>query len=268
MAAPSKSALNAINISLTVLATAIAATALWFYSEVVWLAQLRNYSHYALDFTVYWPQAAPWLFVLASLFTLIACGIGFCGTKRSNPCLLRAHAGVLYAASLVLAIVAIVVLVCAVDRPTTEFFRDTIWDAYHQLSARNNQVEGSLWAMERRLSCCGPDSPRDYKQWRDELPQSCCDIYRRTWFQPEPMIQECGFASKLANERPGCIHVAAQYARITLYSLSGGALVAAILGAVLASLALSRARYVGNNNKRNHKFMAQQIESESGKVLI
>ncbi|XP_068624461.1 23 kDa integral membrane protein-like [Battus philenor] len=250
-----------LNGILVVLSLAIGAVSIWFFCQVRELTALRNSNHYLLDYNLYWPQAVPWIFLVIGVVVLCATACGFLGAGGGNRSLLTVHVVCLSIVTLLLITAAVLALVFADNKSTDDFVKDTVWDVYFQ--AKNDpEVALRFGDVERKLHCCGADSPRDYKNWKSEFPMSCCDVYYRGFLDPYNV--ECEFTNKLANERYGCSAVAAQYARITIKALAGGAVVTALvaLGAVAAAVALSKAL------ARKPEVMVAHYESESKKVLL
>ncbi|CAH0718338.1 unnamed protein product, partial [Brenthis ino] len=253
-------ALHILNSIHLIFGLAIASASIWFFCEVHDFTTLRNSNHYLLDYTVYWPQAVPWMFFIVALFSIGVASCGFASTKKKSKSLLTAYIIVLSVVVVCLITSGIVALVFANSKSTDDFVKDTVWDVYFQAKG-DNDVAASFGVIERKLHCCGADSPRDYKNWKSEFPVSCCDVYYRGWL--EPYALDCEFTNKLANERHGCSTVAAQYARIAIVVLSSVALLTAVIGMISIAYAVVFSRAL---EKRSRP--PPQNEFESKKVLL
>lgn len=249
--------LNAINF---VISLAIAAASLWFFCQVYEFTRLRNSNHYLLDYTVYWPQAIPWIFFFVAFFVIGVTACGFAGTRKKSRGLLKLYIVMLSIVILCLIAAAVIALVLADNKATDDFVKDTVWDVYFQAKI-DNEVAESFGVIERKLHCCGADSPRDYKNWKSEFPMSCCDVYYHGWL--EPYTIDCEFTNKLANERHGCSTVAAQYARIGIKVLSAASIFTAFIGIISVMVAVMLSRALEKRNRAPVK-----NESESEKVLL
>ncbi|CAH2061699.1 unnamed protein product, partial [Iphiclides podalirius] len=253
--------LHILNGVIVVLSLALAAAAIWFFCQVKELTTLRNSNHYLLDYNVYWPQAVPWVFLIVSVIVVGVTACGFSGARNGSRTLLLVYIACLSTVAVLLVTVSVLSLVFADNKTTDDFIKDTVWDVYFQ-SKTDNDVASSFGNIERKLHCCGAESPRDYKNWKSEFPNSCCDVYYRGFLDPYSI--ECEFTNKLANERYGCSTVAAQYARITIKVLSAGAIFIAFISVIAIAIALTLTRVPA----RRPKEMVAQYESESKKVLL
>lgn len=257
----SKCLLHVLNALLTFLGLALTAGSIWFFVQVTEFTALRNSNHYLLDYNVYWPQAIPWMFIILGIFTVVVSGCGFSGARHSKKGVLTLYMVFLMIIVLLLITAAVISLVFADNKSTDDFIKDTIWDAYFQ-SKTEHDVQESFGNIEKKLHCCGAESPRDYKNWKSEFPPSCCDTYYHGWIGS--YVIDCDFTNKLANERYGCSQVATQYLRIAIKVLSALSLLVAVIGifGLVVSGALSRSL------KNRPRIIAQQNESESKKVLL
>lgn len=253
-------ALHILNAIQFIFGLAIASASIWFFTQVYQFTSLRNSNHYLLDYTVYWPQAVPWMFFIVALFVIGVTSCGFASAKRKSRSLLTAYVIVLSVVIVCLIAAGIVALVFANSKSTDDFVKDTVWDVYFQAKA-DTEVAESFGVIERKLHCCGADSPRDYKNWKSEFPVSCCDVYYHGWL--EPYAIDCEFTNKLANERHGCSTVAAQYARIAIIVLSSAAIFTAVIGLIAIAYAVMLSKAL---EKRSRP--PPQNESESKKVLL
>lgn len=253
-------ALHILNAIQFIFGLAIASASIWFFTQVYQFTSLRNSNHYLLDYSVYWPQAVPWMFFIVALFVMGVASCGFTSAKRSSRSLLTAYVIVLSVVIVCLIAAGIVALVFANSKSTDDFVKDTVWDVYFQ-AKEQTEVAESFGVIERKLHCCGADSPRDYKNWKTEFPVSCCDVYYHGWL--EPYAIDCDFTNKLANERHGCSTVAAQYARIAIIVLSSASIFTAIIGLIAIAYAVMLSKAL---EKRSRP--PPQIESESKKVLL
>ncbi|CAK1594913.1 unnamed protein product [Parnassius mnemosyne] len=253
--------LHILNGVITVFSLALVAASIWFYCEVADFTTLRNSNHYLLDYKLYWPQTVPWLFLIVSVIVLCATACGFSGTRKGSRSLLIVYITCLSIVVVLLITAAVISLVFADNKSTDDFVKDTVWDVYFQ-SKTDNDVATAFGNIERKLHCCGADSPRDYKNWKAEFPESCCDVYYHGFLDPYTI--ECEFTNKLANERYGCSTVAAQYARIAIKVMSA----AAILIAIISMLAIAVAVALSKALTKQPKEMSVQYESESKRVLL
>ncbi|CAG9572569.1 unnamed protein product [Danaus chrysippus] len=255
-----KVVLYVLNTVYTVFGLAISAASIWFFCQVFEFTRLRNSNHYLLDYSVYWPQAVPWMFFFVGFFVLMVSGCGFAGVCRKNRGMLTLYAVAMSLVVLFCIAAAVVALVFADSKSTDDFVKDTVWDVYFQ-TKNDNEVADAFGIIERKLHCCGADSPRDYKNWKNEFPISCCDVYYHGWL--EPYAIDCEFTNKLANERHGCSTVAAQYARIAIKVLSGASIFTAFIAimGIVCAVSLSKALERKTRPPPVH-------ESESKKVLL
>jgi hypothetical protein len=250
-----------INIIFALLGLFIVAAGLWLYIEVVGLTGLRNSNHYLLDYNLYWPQVIPWLFILIGVVVLCVYCCGVFGVKNSNNTLIVTHIVFVSIAVFGLIAIAIVALVFGNSRSTENFIKDTVWDVYFQ-SKTDTQVADAFGTIEKRMQCCGAESPRDYVNWKTEFPQSCCDTYYHGWL--DPYVIECEIINKRANERHGCAQVATQYLRIAVYVLSGFSIITALLGFFVLSSSIR----ISKSLKPKPRNVTAKYESESKKVLL
>ncbi|KAI8433903.1 hypothetical protein MSG28_015829 [Choristoneura fumiferana] len=254
--------LHVLNIVFTIFGLIIAGGSIGFFVYVNMFVSLRNSNHYLLDYNVYWPQAVPWMFFVCGLFVICTSCCGFKSAKKPSKTMVTTYGVFVAIASLLLFAISIVALVCADGVKTDNFIRDTIWDAYFQMK-EHPEVEMSFGNFERRLHCCGADSPRDYVNWRMEFPQSCCDVIRYGFLDNYPI--DCQFTNKLANERHGCSEVAAQYARIGIKVLSGVSIFTSLIGIITLIAAYTTSKSI---NKRRPQVINMSHELESKKVLL
>ncbi|XP_014358767.2 23 kDa integral membrane protein [Papilio machaon] len=255
--------LHVLNGVMVVLALALASAAIWFFCQVYEFTSLRNSNHYLLDYKLYWPQAIPWIFLIVSVIVLCVTSCGFSGVKKSSRGLLTVYIICMSVVVLLLITAAVISLVFADNKSTDDFVKDTVWDVYFQAKT-DNEVATSFGTIERKLHCCGADSPRDYKNWKAEFPMSCCDVYYHGFLDLTRPIMECEFTNKLANERYGCSTVAAQYARIAIKVMSAGAIFIAFIGLIAVAIAAGLYKALANKPPP----MVVQYESESKKVLL
>ncbi|CAH2098555.1 unnamed protein product [Euphydryas editha] len=234
--------LNAINL---VMSLVIAAASLWFFCQIYEFTRLRNSNHYLLDYNVYWPQAVPWIFFFVALFVIGVTACGFAGARKKSRGLLSVYIVILSIVILCWIAAAIIALLLADNKSTDDFVKDTVWDVFDQAKS-DNEVAESFGAIEKKLHCCGADSPRDYKNWKSEFPMSCCDMYHG-WL--EPYAIDCGFTNKSANERHGCSTVAAQYARIVIKVLSAVSIFIASISIISVILAVILLRAVTKRDR-------------------
>lgn len=223
-----KGVLYILNIVYAVFGLASAATGIWFFVQLSEFVSLRNTNHYLLDYRVYWPQVAPWLFILLGLFIMFVAFCGWCGANRESRGLVGVYGSFLVLIILLQAIAAVLVFVFVDGEDTDRFIKDTVYDGYYN-SQQNPDVFKAFGRIERKLKCCGANDARDYRSWRNDLPLTCCfdSYYRAT----------CDFTDKEANERLGCAKVASVYAKIISSSVAGVSLVmilVEIIGCVLA----------------------------------
>ncbi|KAL4707511.1 hypothetical protein ACJJTC_000263 [Scirpophaga incertulas] len=257
----SKSCSYVLNIVYAIFGLCIFSIALWLYIEVTNLTNLRNSNHYLLDYNLYWPQVIPWLFIIVGVLIISVSCCGVFGAKKASKGLVFTH--VIFIAISIFAIIAVAIVsfVFGGSTSTDKFLKDTIWDAYFQ-SKTDTATADAFGLLEKRFQCCGAMSPRDYVNWKTDFPQSCCDVYYHGWL--EPYTVECDITNKRANERHGCSEVAAQYARIAMYGLSGASIVAALIGLGV----LINATVLLKSLRRKPKNVTAKYESESKKVLL
>lgn len=251
--------LNIVNV---VLGLALTAVSIWFCIEVQYVTNLRNQNHYLLDYRVYWPQAIPWIFMLAGIFILIVSCCGFAGARKKSKGLVAVFATFQGVAIVLLLIAAIVSLVCADTESSNTFIHDAIWDAFNNMKG-NRDLESAFGVIEKRYQCCGAGSPRDYKNWRPSFPMSCCDTFYHSWSTGEYMI-DCDITNRLPNERLGCTEVASQYARIFIKVFSAAAIFAAFIGILNLVFALTLSRSL----KKRPRAPVSLATNESEKVLL
>lgn len=252
--------LYALNTIFVIFGLAIASASIWLFCEVHEFTRLRNSNHYLLDYTVYWPQALPWVFFIVALLIIAVSACGFTSAKKKSKGMLTMYVTAMAMVLVLLIVAAVIALVFADNKSTDDFVKDTIWDVYFQ-SKNDNEVAQAFGVLERKFHCCGADSPRDYKNWKSDFPMSCCDTYYHGWLDPYTI--ECEFTNKLANERHGCSTVAAQYTRIFIKVLSAAAIFTAFIGiiAIVFAVTLYKGLKIRNRPPPTH-------ESESKKVLL
>lgn len=215
-----KGVLYVVNIIYAVFGLASAATGIWFFVQLQEFVALRNTNHYLLDYRVYWPQAAPWFFILCGLFVMIVSFCGWCGANKESRGMLGIYGIFLIIIILLQAITATLIFVYVDGEDTDRFVKDTVYDGYYN-SQSNPDVFKSFGRIERKLKCCGANDARDYRSWRNDLPLTCCadSYYRAT----------CDFTDKEANERLGCAKVASVYVKIISSSVAGASLLIALI---------------------------------------
>lgn len=260
-ASASKCLLTVLNVLYTILGLALAAGSIWFFVEVQQFTNLRNSNHYLLDYKVYWPQAIPWMFFVCAILVIGVSCCGFSGVKKNSRGIVLLYLAFLVIAIVLLLAAAVIALVFADNKATDDFVKDTVWDAYFQAKS-DRDTESAFGRIEKKLHCCGADSPRDYKNWKNEFPQSCCDVYFHGFYDTYTL--DCEFTNKLANERYGCSTVASQYARIFIKVLSGVSILTAFIGimGLVSAVSLSRAL------RKKSRVVEQKNESDSKKVLL
>lgn len=254
--------LHVLNVVYTIFGLIIACGSIGFFVYIQMFVSLRNSNHYLLDYNVYWPQAIPWMFFVCGLFVICTSCCGYISAKKTSKSMAINYAVCVGISSFLLLAMSIVALVCADGVKTDNFIRDTIWDGYFQMK-EHPEVEASFGNFEKKLHCCGADSPRDYVNWRQEFPQSCCDVIRYGFLDNYPI--DCQFTNKLANERHGCSEVAAQYARIGIKVLSGVSIFTFLIGITTLAAAYMTAKSI---NKRRPQVINVAHEMESKKVLL
>lgn len=261
----SSAVLVILNILNVVFGLALTAASIWFFVELQNVTSLRNQNHYLLDYKVYWPQAVPWIFLFSGIFVLLVSCCGFVGTKKQSRGVLFMYV-IFQVIALVLLIVAtIIALVFADSSHTDQFVADTIWDAYNNMK-EDRDVETAFGILERRYQCCGAGGPRDYKNWRNTFPPSCCDTFYHGWALGDIII-DCDITNKLPNERLGCAEVASHYARIAIKVFSAAAVVTAFIGILNLVVALMLSRSL-KKRKATGVAVTAQNEFESKKVLL
>ncbi|CAB3236657.1 unnamed protein product [Arctia plantaginis] len=257
---PTSVLLTILNVVQVILGFGITCVALWFFVEVYNITSLRNSNHYLLDYKLYWPQAIPWVFILAGLLVICVSGCGFVGAKKKSSGFVTLFIAFEVTAILALIAAAIVALTLADTNSTAAFMKDAIWDVYtHMRSDRS--VETAFGNFEKRFQCCGAEGPRDYKNWRDEFPISCCDTYYHGFIGSYAI--DCDFSNKLANERYGCAKVVINYTSIIIKVLAGAAIFTAFIGIMNLVVGVTLSRSL----KRKPRQVVQ-MESESKKVLL
>lgn len=223
-----KGVLYIVNVIYAVFGLVTAAVGIWFFVHLTEFVQLRNSNHYLLDYRIYWPQIAPWLFILLGLFIMMVAFCGWCGASRESRGLLGMY-GIFLGLIVIGQIISATLVFVFVDGEHTDrFIKDTVYDGYYN-SQSNPDVYRAFGYIERKLRCCGANDARDYRSWRNDLPLTCCldSYYRAT----------CEFTDKEANERLGCAKVAAVYTKIISSSIAGASLImmlVEIVGLVLA----------------------------------
>ncbi|XP_028171317.1 23 kDa integral membrane protein-like [Ostrinia furnacalis] len=245
-----------------VLGLALACAAIWLYVEVKQITDLRNSNHYLLDYNLYWPQVIPWLFILVGIlvFSISFCGVF--GAKKSSKGLVYTHV-IFVSISIFAAITAAIVALVFVDnKVASDFIKDTIWDVYFQ-SKTDQEVATAFGTIEKRMQCCGADGPRDYVNWKDNFPQSCCDVNYHGFL--EPYAIDCDITNKRANERHGCTEVATQYSSIAVKVLSAISILIAVVGIANLLTSIQVSKKLG---RRPRKVENAQVEFESKKVLL
>lgn len=259
-AGPSSVLLLILNVLHVIFGVGITCASIWFFIEVHSITSLRNTNHYLLDYRVYWPQAIPWVFVLVGIFVIFVSCCGFLGAKKRANGIVKMYIAFEVAAVLGLVTAAIVALTLADTKASETFMQDAIWDVYTHMKS-DRDVEMAFGNIEKRFQCCGAAGPRDYKNWRDEFPISCCDTYYHGWIGSYAI--DCDFANKLANERHGCTQVAINYTSIVIKVLSAAAIFTAVIGIMNIIVAVT----LSNSIKRKPRLPVQQ-EFESKKVLL
>lgn len=223
-----KNVLYVLNIIYAVFGLVTAATGIWFFVQLTEFVALRNSNHYLLDYRVYWPQVAPWLFILLGLFIMIVAFCGWCGANRESRGMLGIYGLFLILIVIGQVIAATLIFVYVDGEDTDRFIKDTVYDGYYN-SQSNPDVFKSFGRIERKLRCCGANDARDYRSWRNDLPLTCCfDSYYRS---------TCDFTDKEANERLGCAKVASVYTKIISSSVAGASLLISLVeicGVVIA----------------------------------
>ncbi|KAJ2939059.1 hypothetical protein O0L34_g10248 [Tuta absoluta] len=256
----SKCALNVLNSIYLILSVGMAIASIWFFVEVQMITTLRNSNHYMLDYNVYWPQAVPWMFFVVAVLAIIVASIGIAGVKQRSSGKIKVFLVFGGMVTILLIAAGIIGLVFANNETTTDkFIKDSIWDAFFR-AKQDNEVENAFGTMEKRYHCCGAESPRDYKNWKDAFPTSCCDTYYHGWIGSYSI--DCDFTNKLANERHGCSTVAAQYAKIAIMVLSAISILIALLGSFGFCTATAL------HKSMNKKPRVPPSEADSKKVLL
>lgn len=218
-----------MNVIYAIFGFVTAAVGIWFFVNLAEFVALRNSNHYLLDYRVYWPQVAPWLFIILGLFLMMSSFCGWCGANKESRGLLGIY-GVFMIAIVILQLIAAILIFVYVDGEDTDrFIKDTVYDGYYNAQS-NPDTLAAFGRIERKLRCCGANDARDYRSWRPhDLPLSCCqDSYYRA---------VCDFTDKDANERLGCAKVASVYTKIISSSVAGASLLFSILeitGVVIA----------------------------------
>lgn len=223
-----KVVLYSVNVIYAVFGLATAATGIWFFVQLSEFVSLRNSNHYLLDYRIYWPQVAPWLFILLGIFILFIACCGWFGANRESKGLLGVYAFFIVFIILLQLIAATLVFVFVDGEDTDRFIKDTVYDGYYNAKS-NPDTFKAFGRIERKLRCCGANDARDYKNWRNDLPLTCCldSYYRAT----------CEFTDKEANERYGCAKVASVYAKIVSSVVAGILLIMVIMEGVGLSMA-------------------------------
>ncbi|GBP93288.1 CD151 antigen [Eumeta japonica] len=234
-----------------VLGLALVTVGVWFFVNLYDITSLRNSNHYLLDYRVYWPQVAPWLFIIVGLFMVGVAVLGWVAARRQRRGLVAVCGALLLVAAVGHALATALVLVFVDDDATDKFIKDTIYDGYYNSQSEHNALM-AFGRIEQRLRCCGANDARDYRSWRNDLPGSCCG---HRYFGAT-----CDFTDKEANERLGCTRVATVYARIiSRYVGVGDAVIAALL---LAGAALAW-RYYVYLDERDHEHVVSNGKGET-----
>lgn len=223
-----KNVIYVLNIIYAVFGFVTAAVGIWFFVQLTEFVSLRNSNHYLLDYRVYWPQVAPWLFILLGLFVMMVAFCGYCGANKESRGLLGIHGMFMILIVIGQVIAACLIFVYVDGEDTDKFIKDTVYDGYYNSQANPDNLR-AFGRIERKLRCCGANDARDYRSWRNDLPLTCCldSYYRAT----------CDFTDKEANERLGCAKVAAAYTKIISSVIAGVSLIISLLeitGVVLA----------------------------------
>lgn len=257
----SKVCAHVLNTIYAILGLALFAAAVWFFVEVKEVTNLRNSNHYLLDYNLYWPQVIPWLFIIIGVLVMSVSACGFSGTSKKSKPLLRVHVTFVSITIILASAVAVIALVFADSKASENFIKDTIWDAFYQMK-EHHDVEQSFGRIEKRLQCCGAESPRDYVNWKNDFPQSCCDVFYHGWL--EPYTINCEITNKLANERHGCATVAATFSSIIIKVLSGVTILIVLFSIIILVNSIRQLKSL----LRRPRVMQAQQESESKKGLI
>lgn len=223
-----KNVLYVVNVIYAVFGLVTAATGIWFFVQLMEFVRLRNTNHYLLDYRVYWPQVAPWLFIILGFMIMLVAFCGWCGTTRESRGMLGIYGGFLSFLIVFQVLSAVLVFVYVDGEDTDRFIKDTVYDGYYNTQSNRDYEKQYSW-IERKLKCCGANDARDYRSWRNDLPLSCCadSLYRSV----------CDFTDKEANERLGCAKVAAVYTKIISSSVAAVSLLVAlveIVGVIIA----------------------------------
>ncbi|XP_061725299.1 CD63 antigen-like [Cydia pomonella] len=223
-----KNVLYVVNIIYAVFGLATAITGIWFFVQLMEFVRLRNMNHYLLDWRVYWPQVAPWLFIVFGIMIIIIAFCGWCGAQRESRGILGIYGGFMSFLILFQVLSAVLIFVYVDGEDTDRFIKDTVYDGFYNIQNNQEHARQYEW-IERKLKCCGANDARDYRAFRNDLPLSCChdSLYKAL----------CDFTDKEANERVGCAKVAAVYTKIISSSVAAASLLMMILEIVGVAIA-------------------------------
>ncbi|KAL0810255.1 hypothetical protein ABMA28_010418 [Loxostege sticticalis] len=218
-----------LNIIQTVLSIALASVSMWFFVELKNIIDLRNKDRYLLDFTLYWPQVLPWIFLVISIIIIFVNICGFYGICKKNKSTLYVYVVFLSLVTLAAFAAGIVGLTCADSKTTDDFISGAVSDAYSEMKIRKEVID-AFGNIERRLRCCGIKGSSDYTH--TAIPESCCDR------------DETVACENSASRRLGCAEVAVPYTRMFMKFTSVGALVIACIsvGSLIVAILLVRSR--------------------------
>lgn len=294
-----KSTVYAVNAVYAILGLALAATAIWFFVQVTEFTNLRNTNHYLLDYRVYWLQITPWFFILLGIFVLFVALCGWLGAAKDSSSLMSAHVIFLIAVIIGHLIASALVFIFVDSEATDRFVKDTVYDGYYNIRDDANAAR-AFGLIERKLRCCGANDARDYKTWRTDLPVTCCNqsyynsqdlsasyyassydatgrysgynsynTYGGSYSGDYRPFRICEFTDKEANERYGCIRVAAVYSKIIGLSIASVSLVMALLEiiALVAAWRLNRIyrgeeHYISRNGITHHHPHTEKSETD------
>ncbi|XP_028171295.1 tetraspanin-7-like [Ostrinia furnacalis] len=218
-----------LNILQTILSIALACVSMWFFVELKNITDLRNKDRYLLDFTLYWPQVLPWVFLVISIAVIFVNLCGFYGICRKNKSSLYVYVVFLSLVTLAAFAAGVLGFTCADAKETDDFISGAVSDAYSEMKVRKEVID-AFSNIERRLRCCGIQGSSDYTQSR--IPPSCCDY------------QDAAFCENAASRRLGCAQVAVPYTRMFMRYTSVASLAIAILsvGSLIVAILLVRSR--------------------------